>query len=251
MIELFNVVLYQPLLNLLVFFYNVIPGHDVGLAIIAMTLLIRLLLYPSSVKSIKSQKAMKDLQPKLDELKKKYANQKEKIASETMALYKSEKINPFSSCLPLLLQLPFLIAVYQVFRVGLTNGSLDKLYSFVYNPGTLNAMSFGIFDLSKPVIIFALLAGVAQFIQSKMLTSTRPAKEIATKEGAKDEDMSAIMNKQMLYMMPIITVVIGWTLPGGLTLYWFLSTLLMAGQQWIIFKQADKEKELPKIEVVN
>jgi YidC/Oxa1 family membrane protein insertase len=249
--ELFNVVLYQPLLNLLVFFYNIIPGHDVGLAIIAMTILLRLILYPLSIKSIKSQKAMKDLQPKLDEIKKKFANQKEKIASETMALYKSEKINPFSSCLPLLIQLPFLIAVYRVFRQGLASGSLDMLYPFIHNPGVLSPLSMGLFDLSKPVIVFALLAGVAQFFQSKMLVSQRPPKVVADKPGAKDEDMSAIMNKQMTYMMPVITVVIGWTLPGGLTLYWFMSTLLMFVQQVIIFKQADKDKELPKVEVVS
>lgn len=252
MIALFNTVLYQPLLNLLIFLYNVIPGHDVGLAIIVMTVLIRFILYPLSVNSIKSQKAMKDLQPKLDEIKNKYKGQKEKIAKETMALYKEEKINPFSSCLPLLIQLPFLIAVFKVFRTGLAGESMDMIYSFVTNPGTLDPTSWVAFgkSLSEPVWVFAVLAGGAQFIQSKMLVSKRPAEKFAKKPGAKDEDMSAMMNKQMTYMMPVITVVIGWGLPGGLTLYWFLSTLLMALQQLIVFKQSDKEDKLPKIEVI-
>src|SRR3989338_65550 len=115
MAELFNTILVQPLFNLLVFFYNLIPGHDLGMAIIVLTVVIKLVLYPLSRQSIRSQKALKDLQPKMDALKKQYKDNKEKQAKAMMELYKTEKVNPLSSCLPLLIQLPFLIAVFHVF----------------------------------------------------------------------------------------------------------------------------------------
>jgi len=240
MVEIFNIIFYQPLFNLLVYFYNIIPGNDIGIAIIVLTVIIKLLLYPLSIKSIKSQKALQDLQPKIEALKAKYKDQKEKLASEMMELYKKEKVSPFSSCLPLLIQFPFLIAVYQVFRAGLSNGSFDQLYSFVANPGQINPIAFGFIDLSEPQIFLAVLAGAAQFWQSKMLISKKP--EIKS-EGSKDENMMTTMNRQMTFMMPIITIIIGFSLPGGLVLYWFVMTLLTALQQLITF---NKGKDQPK-----
>lgn len=237
MTEIFNTLLYQPIFNLLVFLYNTVPGNDIGLAIIALTVIIKLVLYPLSIKSIKSQRALQNLQPKMEALKKKFANQKEKLASEMMKLYREEKVSPFSSCLPLLIQLPFLIAVYKVFRVGLNATSLDLLYPFIQNPGHLNPVSFGLFDLSQPYLILAILTGAVQFWQAKMMIT----KKQPNVPGAQDEKMLSMMNKQMVYFMPIFTVFIGAQLPGGLVLYWFTTTLLMVIQQHFIFKQ-DKSK---------
>lgn len=243
MIQLFNAVLYQPILNLLVFIYNIVPGQDIGIAIIVLTVLIKLILYPFSLQSIKAQKAMKDVQPKIEELKKKHKDQKDKLAQEMMLLYKKEKINPMSSCLPLLIQLPFLLAVFRVFRTGLKAESLGMLYPFVHNPGVLNPISFGFLDLSKPSPYLAVLAGAVQYWQAKMMVTKKPPPEVANKEAAKDEGMAAAMNKQMLYMMPVITVIIGMTLPGGLALYWFVTTLLMVLQQYWFFKKDNKKPE--------
>ena len=103
MVGLFNIFLYQPILNLLVFLYNIISGHDLGVAIIVLTILIKILLYPLTKQSIKGQKALQDLQPKIEEIKRKFKDNKEQQAKETMALYKNEKVNPLSSCLPLIL----------------------------------------------------------------------------------------------------------------------------------------------------
>jgi len=232
--QLYNTILYEPIFNLLVWFYNIIPGNDVGLAIIALTIVIKLVLFPFSKQGIKSQKALQELQPKLEQLKKKHKNDQQGLARATMELYKKEKISPFSSCLPLLIQLPFLIAVYHVFRKGLTNDqSLDILYSFVVNPGSLNPIAFGFLDLAKANWILALLAGAAQFWVSKMLV----AKKQPNVPGAKDEGMTAVMNKQMTYFMPLITIFIGLSLPGGLTLYWFLTTLLTGVQQLVMFRK--------------
>lgn len=244
MIQLYNTILYQPLLNFLVFLYNV-AGHDLGIAIILLTLIIKLILYPLSRQSIKSQKALQDLQPKIEALKKQYKNEKEKQAKAMMELYRTEKVNPLSSCLPLLIQLPFLIAVYQVFQTGLNSASLSLLYPFIQNPGQLNAISFGFVDLAKPNIILAILTGAAQFWQTKMLSIKRPPKAMP---GAKDEDMMAVMNKQMLYFMPVLTVVIGISLPAGLVLYWLVMTLLTALQQLVMFKKRGPEVITPSHE---
>ncbi|MFA6255255.1 MAG: YidC/Oxa1 family membrane protein insertase [Patescibacteria group bacterium] len=238
MAQFFTTILYQPLLNLLVFLYNIIPGHDLGLAIILLTVLIKLVLYPFARQSIKSQKALQDLQPKVEALKKQYKDDKEKMAKEMMVLYKAEKVNPLSSCLPLLIQLPFLIAVYQVFRTGLDSSSLSLLYPFVQNPGQLNAISFGFLDLAKVNLVLAGLTGLAQFWQTKMLMAKKQPKI----EGAKDENMMAMMNKQMLYFMPVFTVIIGASLPAGLVLYWLVMTVLTALQQLLMFRHNKKQE---------
>jgi len=244
MIGLYNAIFYEPLLNTLVWLYNVIPGHDIGIAIILLTIIIKLILYPLSRKSIQSQKAMQEIQPKVEEIKKMYKDEKEKQAQAMMKLYKDQKVNPMSSCFPLLIQFPFLIAVYQVFRTGLSNGSLDSLYSFVAHPGAMNPVAFGFLDLGEPMIALALLAGAAQYWQAKMMITKKPAVKDG---GAKDESMTAMMNKQMTFMMPIITIFIGITLPGGLMLYWIVVTLLTVFQQKMIFRSIKK----PEVEVVD
>src|SRR3989338_5418607 len=159
-VNIYNTILYEPLFNILVFFYNIVPFNDIGLAIILLTIFIKLILSPFFIQSIKAQRAMQAIQPKLDELKEKYKDSKEKLGPAIMELYKKEKVSPFSSCLPLLIQLPFLIAVYQVFISGLTKNSFEKLYSFVANPGALNPLAFGFLDLSEKSVVIAILAGL-------------------------------------------------------------------------------------------
>lgn len=231
---LFNTIIYQPLFNILVLFYNIVPGRDLGVAIIILTALIRLLLWPLSKQAITAQKSMQGLQPKLQQLKIQYKDDKQKLAQATMELYKQEKINPFASCLPLLIQLPILIGVYWVVSAGLHSTKMEILYPFVANPGTIKTVAFGFLDLIKPNWILAILAGAAQYWQTKMLPRQIP--EVKS-PGSKDEGMAAMMNKQMLYMMPIMTVFIGITLPAGLTLYWFIATLLTGAQQWLMFRK--------------
>lgn len=246
MIELFNTLLTEPLFNLLVFIYNTIPGENLAIAIIVLTILIKLALYPLASQSIKSQKALQDLQPKLNELKKQHKGDREGLAKATMELYKAEKVNPLSSCLPLLIQLPFLIAVFHVFNSGLEPDSMDQLYSFVQSPGALKTMTFGL-DLAVPNIFLAALTGLAQYFQTKMLMHKRQPKV----PGAKDEDMMAQMNKQMMYFMPIITVVIGSTLPAGLILYWLTMTVLTVVQQKLVFGRKPKEAAVEVIDAPN
>ncbi len=234
---LWDTLIYNPIFNILVWLYNVIPGNDIGVAIIALTLLIRFALYPLTRKSLKSQKALQEIQPKVKEIQTKYKDNKEEQARQLMELYKAEKVSPMSSCLPILVQMPFIIAVYQVFVHGLASEGFERLYGFVANPGTINTVSFNVVNMAEASIVLAVLAGIAQYAQAKMMTRNKPAtvqgKEV---EGSQDEKMLSAMNKQMLYFMPVMTVIIGATLPAGLTLYWFVSTLFMVIQQLIMFR---------------
>lgn len=228
LIEVFNTVLYQPLFNALILLYNYIPGHDFGIAVIVLTLIIRLILYPTTAKSIKSQKDISKIQPKIKEIQEKYKDDKEKQAQETMKLYQEENINPFSGCLPLLVQLPILIGLFRVFWRGFASEQMSYLYSFVANPGTINQTFLGLVDLSNPEPLLAILAGIFQFIQTKNMQQNGPQ----TQED--DSGFKAIFQKQMVYLFPIFTVVIVWSLPSAIALYWITSTLFMIGQQYYI-----------------
>lgn len=221
MLALYNEIIYRPILNLLVWLYNTVPGHDVGIAIILITLAMRIVLAPFLTKSIRSQKAMQDLQPKLNEVREKHKHDKEAQAAAMMGLYKEHKVNPLGSCLPVLVQLPVLIALYQVLIKALT-GNLNGLYASVYNPGSLDPYFLNLIDLSKPDIVFALLAGILQYFQTKMMMPTAANQDTTTKA----------MNMQALYIFPIITVIIAWQLPSGLPLYWIVNTIFAIAQQW-------------------
>jgi len=239
--SLFHSILYQPIFNIFVFLYNFL-GHDVGVVIFLLTILIRLILYPLTNSSIKAQRSLQELQPKMDAIKKLYPKDQQKQSQEIMALYKNNKVNPFTSCLPMLVQLPILIALYMVLRDGLASNNLTSaLYPFIANPGTINPVSLGFFNMAKPNFVLAILAGLAQFWQAKTLSRKSPPKNAG--EGSKDEAMMSMMNKQMLYFMPAMTVLIGLSLPAGLTLYWFFSTLLMALQQVWMNKKSDINKD--------
>jgi len=240
--SLFHGVLYQPIFNVFVWLYNVLPAHDVGFVILVITIVIRLLLYPLTTSSIKAQKSMQDIQPKMEEVKKKYKDDKQKQSTELMKLYKNNKVNPFSSCLPILIQLPILIALYMVLRDGLNSNNLaENLYPFISNPGIINSFTLGFVDLKVASPVLAILAGAAQYWQARMMLKKKAPAQAGA--GAKDENMAAMMSKQMMYMMPALTVIIGMSLPAGLTLYWFLSTLLMGVQQFVTFKKNNKEDE--------
>ncbi|MFY9457950.1 MAG: YidC/Oxa1 family membrane protein insertase [Candidatus Spechtbacterales bacterium] len=234
-VTIFNESLSRPLYNLLVWTYNIIPGHDFGVAIILVTVFLRVVLYPLSDKALRSQKALQNLQPKIKEIQKKLKN-KEEQARTMMQFYKEHKINPFSGCLPLLIQLPILIALYRVFLTGLEPNSLNSLYSFVENPGELNPMFFGVMNLAQPSHILAVLAGLSQFLQAK---SAFP-KTSGAPQGA-GPDFSKSMQQSMIYMMPLFMVFIAWSFPAGLALYWVVTMLFSFGQQIIVNRAVDKK----------
>jgi len=239
-INAFNIILYRPLFNALVFLYQFLPGKDFGIAIIVLTVLIRIILYPLMLKSIKSQKMLSELQPKIQEIQQKYKNDKEKQAKEMMQLYQREKINPMGGCLPLLIQLPILIALYRVFWHGMEVGSMSYLYSFVPSPGEINPMFLGLINLAEPSLGLAFLAGISQFFQTKMLMPQTPHQSKHGAGQAKKQDQMAqfsnMMQKQTLYFFPLFTILILWKLPSAIGLYWVITALFSIGQQYLILK---------------
>lgn len=247
---LFNGLIYQPIYNFLVFVYNIIPFHDFGIAIIIVTVVIKAALIPISRKQIESQKKMQEIQPRIKELQEKYKNDKEKQTRAMMEFYKENKVNPFSGCLPLIVQLIVLIAIYRVlFNISQNNLMADGslLYSFIQNPGQINHMFINIIDLSAvinlrsltlasaPQLILIIAAALAQYIQAKMLM----AKQVFKPKKNGQPDFSQMMSKQMLYMGPLLTLFIGIKFPAGLALYWLVSTLFMIFQQRHIIKKEE------------
>lgn len=230
----FYLILYQPLFNALVFLYNRIPGHDFGIAIIFLTIIIRFLLLPLSVKAVKSQAGLQKLQPKIQEIQKNYKDNKEKQAKEMLELYKTEKINPFSALLLGLIQIPILIALYQVFNNGLNPKELFALYPFVSNPGQINPLFLGLVNLAKANIFLAVLAGIVQYWQSKMLMPL---------QKGKSGDFSQILQSQMIYFLPVFTVIILFSLPSALGLYWTISGLFSIIQQYYIIKKPSTKED--------
>jgi YidC/Oxa1 family membrane protein insertase len=251
-----HAIFVQPLTNLLFFFVAYLPGHDFGIAIILLTAFIRLILWPLASKQLHSQKALTAIQPEVNRLKEKYKNDPTKFNQATMELYKEKEVNPFSSCLPLLIQLPFLIGIFYVFRpfalpayADLSNphGIVGQLYPFVKNlpavksyissTAVVSTMFLGFVDLAKsvgkpisdyiPNLVLAALAAAAQFVQSKML--------LPKKDPNAPRDPSAAISAQMTYFFPVMTFAIAFTLPSALPLYWLVTTLFAILQQYLVF----------------
>jgi YidC/Oxa1 family membrane protein insertase len=232
MYQLYNTILLQPLLNLLIFLYNLVG--DIGIAIIIVTIIIRLLLLQPSLKAIKAQMALQELQPKIKKIQEKYKNNKEQQSKELMNFYKENKVNPFSSCLPMLIQLPILFALYSVFTMGLTAQNMQNLYSFVPAPEHINTMFLNLVNMAQPNVVLAVLAGVLQFLQTKMMLKP---KKVTPGNKSPLGDMSGILVKQMTYLMPAMTVFISLGLPSGLALYWIMTTLFAIAQQCVIMRR--------------
>jgi len=233
--------------NIIVFFYSF--THNYGIAIILMTVLIRVILYPLMQKQMVSMREMQKIQPLMKAVQDKYKNDKERLNKELMALYKEHKVNPMSGCLPLLIQMPILILLFQVLREFNT-----KIYA-VYNgnPGFLwlkdlslpdqliQLPGSGIFGIQY-LGIMPFLIGGSMYIQQKMTSSSG-----GTGKGGGSSEQT---QKMMTIMMPLMIGFMSFTLPSGLTLYWFTSTLLGIGQQYLINKKMPAIDEIPK-EVVS
>jgi YidC/Oxa1 family membrane protein insertase len=229
MIYLWNIVIYQPIYNALIFIAQHITFQDVGLAVVLVTIVIRLALYPLSKKSIVGQYRMKALEPKLQAIKHKGLT-KEEEAAATMALYKDEKINPFSGCLYLLIQLPILLALYRVFSQGIIQP--QHLYSFL-STDNLKNMFLGFIDITKPYLILAILAGVTQAIQA-FLAPTPPAP--ANGEKNMQNQLAQSLSVQTKYILPIIIIFIASRLAAAVSLYWTVANLFSILQELYLRK---------------
>ncbi|MEK7538713.1 MAG: YidC/Oxa1 family membrane protein insertase [Patescibacteria group bacterium] len=242
MMDFFSTVFYEPLYNALVFLISVVPGANVGFAIILLTLLVRTILLPLSHKSVVSQAKMRAIAPHVEKVKEKHKDNKQEQAKKIMELYKEHGVNPFSGCLLLLIQLPIIFALYFVFFKGLPNLDADILYSFVNHPGTISMMFLGIL-LSGKSILLAAIAAISQYYQIKLSIPALAAPEAGAKPSFKD-DFARSFNLQMRYMLPLIVFGVSYTISAAIALYWATSNLFSIAHELYVKSKADKIKVL-------
>ncbi len=241
MIAFFHATLYQPLYNGLVFLIGVLPGADVGLAVLVLTILVKLILFPLSEKAVKAQLLMKLYEPDLNNLKLKYKDDKEGHARAVLNFYREKKINPFSSFLVLLIQMPIIISLYYVFyKGGLPALNNDLLYSFIKAPGEVNMLFLGLIDIGSKSLLFAVLVSVSQFFQMKLSIPPLPPRD-KNKPSMKDE-LARSMNTQMRYFMPLFVGFIAYNISGAVGLYWTTSNIFAIGQELYIRRKYAKTK---------
>lgn len=232
LMEFFKAVFYEPLYNGLIFLFDVMPWADAGLMVILFTILVKLILFPLSRKSVETQMVMKQIQPELDSLKKKYKDDREGQARAMMALYKEKKLNPLAGIFLVLIQIPIILSLYFVFlNGGLPEVNIDILYSFVPIPEMISMNFLGLLDISQKSLVLAILSGVSQFFQMRYALPATPPK--SDKPSFKD-DLARSMSLQMKYVMPIFIIFIAYQLPAVIGLYWVTSNLFAIGQEIVV-----------------
>ncbi|MBI2589869.1 membrane protein insertase YidC [Candidatus Berkelbacteria bacterium] len=221
---------YQPLFNLLFFFISILPGENLAAGIIGLTVVVRLMLVPSSARALRAQRELTALQPEINNLRADYKDKPEELNRQMLALYQKHNVNPFGSCLPILIQLPILLILYRVVLNGIHPDNFNLLYSFVPTPTALETMFLGI-SLEAPSLILGLIAGGLQFLQTWQMLRGR----VKTKSTDPTTEATEQIGQRMTYLMPLLTVFISSTLPAALALYWVVTTLFSVIQQsWLL-----------------
>jgi len=230
---------FDPVYNGLVFFITVIPGGDVGLAIIGTVVVVKFLLLPLSIKAVKTQKIMRELEPKLKELKTQYKDNREEQAKAMMALYKEAGMNPFASILLIFIQLPFIISIYFSVvsggGVALPDINLDILYTFITAPTAVSMDFLGLVDISGRSLLLAFLAAITQYFHTKLAMPVMAPKEPGAAPDFKDDFMRN-MQLQMRYVLPVIIFVVAYTFSAAIALYFFVSNVVTIAQEYYVRK---------------
>lgn len=230
---------FDPVYNGLVFFIDVIPGGDVGLAIIATVVVVKTILLPLSIKAAKTQRVMREIEPKLKEIKEKYKDKREEQARAMMLVYKEAGMNPFASIFLLFLQIPIIIALYfSVYSgggVALPDINTDLLYSFVAGPVNVTMNFLGQIDITGKSLLLAILAGATQFFQIKLSMPELPPKDPKAEPSLKDDFMRN-MQLQMRYVMPFIIVIAAYVTSAAIALYFLVSNVVAIAQEYYVRK---------------
>ena len=233
--------MYRPLHNILILLVGILPGHSVGLAIIVLTIIVRVALFPLTGKSIRAQKAMKELEPEIKKIREKYKDDKQEQAKKTMELYQEKGVTPFSGCLPLFIQIPIIIGLYMVFKDILIVDE-TQLYGFVTHPGALD-MHFLMFDLAAKSAILAALAGITQYFQADLSLGRQPlSNPVKGSTPSFQEDFARSMQMQMRYVLPVMISFIAFNASAAVALYWTTSNILSITQELLIRRKASTNK---------
>jgi len=226
--------------------------HNYGLAIILLTIIIRILLYPLMQKQMTSMRETQKIQPLMQEIQRKYKNDKERMNQELMRLYKDHKVNPMGGCLPLIIQMPILILFFQVLRdfeyfipnTEIIDGGFLWIKNEIMYKGSMVAglaapdQLFGVIG-NYSIGILPFLVGLSTYLQQKLTTPSIPANS----QSKSSDNPAANTQKIMNTIMPLMITFISFSLPSGLSLYWFTSNLFGIGQQILINKKEEKIKQ--------
>lgn len=228
---MFHTLFYEPIYNLIVLVLTFIPLHDIGAAIVVVTLIVKAFLLPFNMSALRTQYMMKKIEPEMNKIKELQKVNPQEASKKMVEMYRKNKINPFSSLFAMILQIPIFIALYIVFSKGLFDDP-KSIYSFVTFPEKLHTVAFGIFDVTEKNIMIALLAGVSSYFLARRQTQTMDMGKDTTQE-VKDESFQThfakSMKLQLLYVLPIIITVSAAALPSALGLYWFMSNTASYG----------------------
>lgn len=243
--SIFTLILHKPLFNILLAFILFIPGNNLGVAVILLTLFIKLILSPFSYQALVAQVKNKKVQPLVDKIKKEHPEDKQLQAQKQLEIYQKLKVNPFSGCLPTIVQIVVVLALYSLLRNGFAIEP-NMLYPFLSTPEVVNMHFLGVADINLPNGVLAVLAGLFQFIQVWLSPAFKQdkQKDIAIEQGLNPMDM---MQKQMgvftKFLMPAMIVVFGFMFPAALVLYWITNTLFTIGQELVIRGRLQKIEE--------
>jgi YidC/Oxa1 family membrane protein insertase len=239
--DFFTTVFFEPLYNGLVWLINITPDHNLALAIVILTLVVKGILLPLTHKSSKSNAKMRQLEPEIQKIRDTHKKDQQIQAQKVMALYQEHGINPFSGCLLTLVQLPVFIALYYVFFKGLPTINVEALYSFVVAPEYINVHLLGFIDLTGKSAVLALLAGLSQYYQMQLALPPAPAPK--TEEEKKGEpnfqaELSRTMGTQMRYILPVLITVIAWTISAAIALYFVVSNIFSIIHELFVKREA-------------
>jgi YidC/Oxa1 family membrane protein insertase len=229
MLAFFHTFISDPLYNGFIFLFDTLPFLDAGMIVIVFTIIVKLILLPLSIKASKAQLQMKSSEKDLQKLKEKYKNDKQQLGLKTMEYYKEKGINPFSGILILVIQIPILIGLYRVFLVsGLPEINKGLLYPFVGVPEQINMVFLGLINISEKSLILALLAGLTTYFQVSIANS-RTKEELASQS-----DLARAMSSQMKYFLPVMMVIVGYTVSSAIAIYLIASNIFAIVQEWYI-----------------
>lgn len=226
---LYHTFFFDPLYNALVLLFKVLPWADAGMVVILLTVLVRLIIYPLSRKAVLTQIKMAEISPELAKIKEKYKDKAEEQARLTLALYREKGVNPFSGILVIIIQIPIILALYQIFlHFPEVNSAI--LYSFVVVPGYINPTFLGLLDITAKSAPIALLAAVSTFFQFQisMKGQTQP------KGNSFGDNLTRSMQTQMKYFFPVIVFFISYSISGAIALYWLTTNLFSIAQELYI-----------------
>lgn len=230
---------FDPIYNGLVFLIDVVPGGDVGLAIILLTIVVKTGLLPLSLSATRTQRAMREIEPELARIREEYKDDREGLARAMMDLYAKAGIKPFSSILLLFIQIPIVIALYFSVASGggvkLPDINTEVLYSFITVPEQASMLFFGIVDMAAKSLPLALLAGVTQFFQAHLTFPAVPKRTEGTPASFKD-DFARSMQMQMRYVMPVMIFFFAYSISAAVALYFTVSNVLGVAQELIVRK---------------